>query len=102
MKSCEFEISEEVKSLLFSEISRIRQQHPSECLAQDQLWSDTREKGNGITRDRSTNTLCYTVGVFGESGDTEESYSLRENSEVLLGSALFQTITELVRPYELP
>src|SRR5687767_11131986 len=62
VKSYEFDVPEQTKDLLFAEVARIRAEHPGECLSNDQLWSDSSEKANGITRDRSTGKLCYTIG----------------------------------------
>ena len=100
MKTCEFLLPQETITLLFAEVARIRKEHPGECLANEQLWNDTSEKGNGITRDRSTNTLCYNVAVMREHHVSEESYALRENSSALLDSALYKIIHGLITPYE--
>ena len=99
-RSYEFHLSEETKSLLFTEVHRIRSQHPEECLATDRLWSDSSEKGNGITRDKATGKLCYSIAVVVEGGPSDESYAIREDSEALLTSDLFKTISKLVEPYE--
>jgi hypothetical protein len=100
MKSYEFTLSQEVIDLLFSEVHRIRKEHPDQCLSREQLWNDATEKANGITRDRSTNTLCYSVAISGEPGAIEESFSLREDSSALLNSALHQVVSKLIAPYE--
>jgi hypothetical protein len=100
MKSYSFSIDQETKELLFSEIRRLKREHPEECLSSDMLWSDTSEKANGITRDRATNTLCYTFGIMVEHGDPEEYYAMKENSEALLSSQLFKTISKLIHPHE--
>lgn len=99
-KSYTFNFSEEHAALLFSEVYRIRTKSPAECLSNEQLWSDSSEKANGITRDRKTGTLCYSIAIYVEGGDPEESYALRENSKVLLESTLHRTISALIAPYE--
>jgi hypothetical protein len=100
MKSYEFNLPEETKALLFAEIHRIRADYPAECLSNEQLWSDSSEIANGITRDRATGTLCYSVAIYVEGGKPEESYALRENSKALSESALYRTISALIAPYE--
>ena len=100
MKGHQFPIDKATKDLLFSEIHRLRREHPEECLATEQLWSDHSEKANSITRDRATNTLCYTIGIMVEYGEPEEYFAMRENSEALLGSQLYQIISRLIQPYE--
>src|SRR5437763_10906622 len=78
MKSFEFNLSEEEKALLFAEVRRLRVEYPKECLTNDQLWSDSSEKANGITRDKSTGKLCHTIGILGDGGKREEYFSMRE------------------------
>jgi hypothetical protein len=102
MKNYAFNFSEEEAALLFSDVHRIRAEFPAECLSNEQLWSDSSEKANGITRDRKTGTLCYSIAIYVERGNPEESYALRENSEALLESTLHRTISALIAPYEKP
>ena len=77
VKSYEFSLDQETIDLLFAEVARIRKEHPEQCLTLEQLWSDTSEKANGITRDRSTGTLCYTVSIFRDHHMPEEQFALR-------------------------
>ena len=100
VKSYEFQISEQMKALLFAEVQRIRIEHPSACLASEQLWNDFSEKANAITRDRDTDKLCYTIGIFLENGEVKASFSMREDSEALVNSELYKIIAKLVEPYE--
>jgi hypothetical protein len=99
-RTFEFNLGRAVTDLLFSEVARIRRDHPSECLSHEQLWNDMQEKANGITRDRETGTLCYSVLVIAEDGSHPEQYGLRENSSALLTSELYKIVSELVAPYE--
>ena len=98
-KHLSFSIALEFANELFLEIPKIRDEFPSECLTDD-LWSDTSEKANGITRDIATNTLCYTMGIYDIDGQPIEYYSMRENSLALLGSKLFNTVADLIAEYE--
>ena len=100
IKSYEFKLEEATLDLLFAEVPRIRKEHPEECLAHEQLWNDASEKANGITRDRSTGKLCYSIAIFRDREPPEEQYSLREDSPALLNSELFRVISNLVAPYE--
>jgi hypothetical protein len=100
MKSYEFHITDETKELLFKEVHRLLAEHPTECLAYDQLWSDSSEKANGITRDRLTGTLCHTIAIFPETGDPIVQYDIRENSKALVTSQLYLIISELIAPHE--
>ena len=100
MKSYNFSIDEGTSILLFNEVRRLRNEHPEECLDRAQLWSDSSEKANGITRDRMSNTLCYTIGIMIERREPEEYFSIRENSPALLESEIFKIISALIEPYE--
>jgi hypothetical protein len=101
IKSYEFQLSADEQALLFAEVRRLKAEHPGECLSNDELWSDSSEKANGITRDRRTNTLCHTIGISatGEQG-FRVYFAMRENSAALLNSLLYRTIWRLVAPYE--
>lgn len=99
MKSFDFCIDQDLATELFDEVAMIRENYPTECLTDD-LWSDTSENANGITRSIATNTLCYTVGIYDVDGNPREYYSLRENSDALLNSKLYNTVTALVADYE--
>jgi hypothetical protein len=100
VKSYEFKLDQEAIDALFAEVHRIRKEHPDQCLTHEQLWSDATEKANGITRDRGTGTLCYTISIFRDDGPPEEQFALREDSPALLSSKLFQVISSLIAPYE--
>jgi hypothetical protein len=106
MKHYSFDLSPEKVSMLFLEVDAIRKNYPDECLSIELLWSDSSEKANGITRDRATNTLCYSIMTWRDlGGQTEayesyESFAMRENSSVLLNSELYKTISELIKPFE--
>jgi len=86
--------------LLFRDVTRLREEHPAECLPNDQLWNDTSEKANGVTRDRSSGTLCVTIGIFGTAGETYEYFAMREDSGALLESPMYRIIRHLIDPHE--
>jgi hypothetical protein len=100
IRSYAFDITPETRELLFDEVHRILVEFPAECLAEDALYSDTAERANGITRDRLTHTLCYTVGIFLKGGKPEDNYSIRESSPALLNSQLYKIVSALIAPYE--
>tara|TARA_R110002111_G_C5996863_1_gene372612 strand:- start:2800 stop:3210 length:411 start_codon:yes stop_codon:yes gene_type:complete len=102
MKSIDFYIGQDLATEIFKEIPMIRENNPTECLTDDtdDLWSDTSEKANGITRDIATNTLCYTIGIYDVDGNPREYYSVKENSKALLNSKIYNTVTGLVADYE--
>lgn len=99
MRSYSFDLEVDVIARLFADISRIRRDYPSECLTED-LWSDFSDKANTVTRDRTTGALCYTLGIYRSDGDTADYYCLREDSEALLSSEIYQTFSRLTSPYE--
>jgi hypothetical protein len=59
---------------------------PKECLSIDELWADSSEPANSITRDRASDTLCLTIDVW-ERGQ-RNYYRIRENSPALIESEL--------------
>jgi hypothetical protein len=100
VKSHEFNLDGGTIDLMFADVSRLRNEHPDECLTHEQLWSDAEEKANGITRDRATGTLCCTISILDDLSHPLEQYSVREDSPALLNSVLFQTISKLIEQYE--
>ena len=100
MRSFNFDVGPETADLLFSEVARLRTEHPQECLAEPELWSDASEKGNGITRDRKSGTLCYSIAIHRDDGGFDEQYSIRENSDAFLNSALYRVVSDLVAAHE--
>jgi hypothetical protein len=70
---------------------------PAECLRTEELWADTTEAANSITRDRRSNSLCITISVWERGQDMY--YSLTENSRALLDSELYRVISSLLEPY---
>ena len=70
---------------------------PKECLSTDELWADSSEPANSITRDRASDTLCLTIDVW-ERGQ-RNYYSMRENSPVLIESELYRIINSLIQPH---
>lgn len=100
IKSFSFDIGAATGAKLFAEVTRLRDEHPGECLPVEELWNDTSEKGNGITRDRASGTLCYSICVQRDDGSFDPEYSIKEDSGPFLASDLYRIIAELVDPYE--
>jgi len=97
----EFEITSDLASALFDEVINLEKSYPDHCLADDLLWCDHSEKANGITRDDQTDTLCHTIAIYAEDGlSTQNYYSMKEDSEVLRSSQLFETVMLLISPHE--
>ena len=99
-KSVESQLNLKEAELLFAEPRRILTEYPKHCLPNEALWSDSSEKANGITRDRATNTLCWTIGVMVERAEPEAYFALREDSPALTSSALYLHVMKLIAPYE--
>ena len=83
-KSFEFDVDAGTAKLLLLEVSRIKQEFPSECLSTEDMWNDTTEKANGISRDRRSAKICCTIAVLREHEAQMEYYSLKEDSKALL------------------
>jgi len=48
---------------------------PEECLSTDELWADSSEPANSITRDRASDTLCLTIDVWERGQRNYYSYA---------------------------
>src|SRR5690348_6688470 len=79
-KSVAGQLNPKDTELLFAEPGRILAEYPAQCLPNAALWSDSSEKANGITRDRATNTLCWTIGVTATYAEPEVYFAIREDS----------------------
>ena len=86
--------------MFFAEVKRIFNDFPHECLTHDQMWSDTSEKANGVTRDKKSGVLCYSLWIIDDEGVCEMSFGVREDSSALQHSELFARYTALISPYE--
>jgi hypothetical protein len=100
MKHVTFDLTAGMVENLFESAWKIKEITPEECLAADRLWNDVSEKANGITRDRESNTLCYSISIFELGASPDLQFSIRESSQALKNSLLFKTVAELIRPYE--
>ena len=101
IKSFEFDVGAEAAEQLFSEVTRLRMEHPRECLTNvNKLWNDTSEKGNGIARDRRSGTSCWSIVIARDDGGFDEQYFIKENSDALLNPALYRVVTDLVAEHE--
>ena len=81
--------------VVFESVLATPEEFPKECLSIEECWSDAVERGNGITRDLRTHTLCLTVSVS-ELGETLCNFRLREDSPALLGSQFYQIVSRFV------
>jgi hypothetical protein len=83
---------------LFDEAMLMPEVHPQDCIAHDDLWSDSSEPANGITRDQATDTLCISTTVD-EMGQHLRHYSMKETSEAWLASKMCRTLSELMESH---
>jgi len=84
-----------IAARLLDEVKTLPIQFPEECLSTDELWADSSEQANSITRDRATNTLCLTLDYW-ENGQ-HHYFRMRENSPALCDSELFRVVSSLVQ-----
>jgi hypothetical protein len=85
------EISEANK--IFEEISTLPEKYPAACL-KDNLWADSSEKANSITRESNTNIVCVTIGIQ-EQTAWQCYFSLRETDPVFLQLKLYELVKNL-------
>jgi hypothetical protein len=86
-------------SRVFEEVEAMPSLFRTECLEHDNLWSDMSEKANGITRDKATNTLCFTFMIPSAPGLFRCNYAMREDSPALLESITYRLVSGLIAPY---
>lgn len=86
---------------LFDNAFELPDLFPQDCFQNEQLWSDTTESGNAITRDRATNTLCVTIGVM-ERGQWLLYFSLVETSRAMDEAPLLKRISALLAKHAQP
>ena len=99
MKSFEFKISKEKVVDVYKEIELISKENENECYNNDELWADSSEKANSITRHRNSGVACVTIGVCEDKGNWGIYFSMMKTSPVLQGSILFKTINDFISPY---
>lgn len=95
IKTGSWQIKPSLAQVIFKEIENLLLSQPDICLTNDKLYADHTEKANAITRDRDTDTLCYTIGIIQSGGHFRIYYSVREKEEGLQQSTLFRTIKDL-------
>lgn len=82
----------------FESLSVLIGEHHAELLHTDDLWADTSEKANNITRAQRTNTACVWVGLY-EDGHLEQTFYLPEDSPLLLAATFYRVAEALVAPH---
>jgi hypothetical protein len=83
-------------AVLLDEAIALPARFPAECLSTDELWADSSERSNSITRDRATDTLCLTIDVW--EGNRQSYYRMREDSPALKEAELYRVINSLIQP----
>jgi hypothetical protein len=79
----------------FDEAAALRNTYTGDCIAHEDLWADMAEPGNAITRERSSNTLCLTIGVM-ERGQWIVYFALKETSRALHESKVLKRIQAML------
>jgi hypothetical protein len=100
IKRYEIELDDGTRTVLYAEVGRLRREAPKECLDDSMLWSDTTEIANAITRDRKSGKLCVEIALIGKGGELADRYFMCEDAPAFVSSALYKTVTALIRPYE--
>jgi hypothetical protein len=97
-KGFEVELDSEQVQEVFESVQSTPANHPAACLRNEQMWADSSQKANSITRDQITNALCLTVYVYEREALVLE-YGLAETSPVLLSSRFYQIILSAIEPH---
>lgn len=97
-KSVSVQLDQAVAAALFQSAIDLPRQFAAECLAAGDLWADSSEPTNSVTRDKATNSRCITISVS-EQRQYKSYYSMSENSRALLDSELYRGISSLLEPH---
>ncbi len=81
--------------LMMEEMRSLPDQHPKDCIAHDELWSDSSEPANGITRDQETDTACITIS-FGNVCSPQQHFSIKSTSRRWIDSATRAEVLNLL------
>jgi FKBP-type peptidyl-prolyl cis-trans isomerase len=100
-RAISLQIDRATAAVLFQSAIALPSQFPEACLRDAQIWADSRERANSITRDRQSNSLCLTISVS-ERGQYRTYYSIAEDSRALLDSELYRGVSSLLEPYLAP
>lgn len=101
VRSYDLDIPFDVQERMVQEVFDIAENHPEECVLNDNCYADNSEKPNSITRDRNTDVPCHDVHLFDENYQLIVSLILRDGSDILQGSLFYKTIMNCLEPYEM-
>ena len=97
-KNYESRWTEQESKEILIQVREFSKLYHQECL-HDNLYSDSTEKANSITRDKLTNTLCLSVGLYVDEVN-ELYFSVKESSFPLHESSFYQRITAEITSYD--
>jgi hypothetical protein len=80
---------------ILNEVLKMQERYPNECFRNEDLWADSSEKGNSVSRHKATNAACITIGIQ-ERGEWTTYFSMAEASPGLLESRLSNWINSLL------
>jgi len=92
---CEANLDAEATRSLFDNAFELPNAFSKDCYRHEELWADMTERGNAITRDKASNTLCLTIGVMAR-GQWLCYLSLAETSQAMLELPLMRVINGLI------
>ena len=99
MKIVELEITDVPDNELFDEAVLLPIRAPDHCLTIGQLWADSSEPSNSVTRDHKTDTACATVSVQHQS-ERLACYSIRIDEPLWLNSAMNKVVVNLLAEFD--
>jgi hypothetical protein len=91
----EANLDAETTRSLFDNAFELPNAFPKDCFRHEELWADMTERGNAITRNRASNTLCLTIGVM-ERGQWLCYFSMAQTSQAMLELPLMRVINRLI------
>jgi hypothetical protein len=82
---------------MFESVSEFPKQFPKDYFKYEELWADTTEKANSITRDRYKNSLCLSIYIY-ERGQQICHFGVSEFNQAMLNSKFYKVINDFLVP----
>lgn len=94
----DFQLDPRTADTLLEEARRLPLEHADECLGLHQMWADSSEPGNGISRDIATDTMCIGIGIE-EQGVWYCHYSLKHDGPAWTSSMIHRAVSDCLAPH---
>ena len=99
-RSYELDIPLDIQKKMILEVFDIKNNYPEECLSIDEIYSDSTEAANGVTRERKSHVAIHQMLLLGKENKVLANCYMREDSIILKSSLAYRTIMKALKPFE--